>query len=351
MRKKLLSLLLFVGFIAQAQIGGSSAYPFLNLVSIPRIAGVAGNAIANTDPDAVFAFYNPALLRPEMHGRMSFSFANMSSDINMGEAMYSHHKEGVGTFLVGMKYFDYGSFLLTNSQAQVLGTFTASDFMAQVGYGYQLNEKISFGVSLKFINSAYESYSSWGLSSDWGFNYHIPEKRLSMSVLLKNVGYQINPYNEIRDPLPFEIQYSISNKFEHLPFRWMVTLENLQKWDLTYNDPNAQSTDPITGETVINEPSFGNKLMRHVVIGGELSPSENFNIQLGYNFRRGYEMKPATRQSTAGFTFGIGFKISKFRINYANTNMHLATRIHSVSITTSLDKFKKKPVTPNEQEL
>ncbi len=350
MQKQYLILLLFFGFFAQAQIGGSSAYPFLNLISIPRIAGVGGNAIANTDPDAVFGFYNPALLRPEMNGRMSFSYANMASDINLGEAMYTQTIEGVGTFLVGMKYFDYGNFLLTNSQAQVLGTFTASDFMAQVGYGYQLNQKISFGVSLKFINSAYESYSSWGLSSDWGFNYRIPEKRLSMSVLLKNVGYQINPYNEIRDPLPFEVQYSISNKFEHLPFRWIISLENLQKWDLSYNDPNAQTIDPITGEVLVNEASFANKIMRHVVLGGELSPSENFNIQVGYNFRRGYEMKPSTRQSSAGFTFGIGFKVSKFRINYSNTYMHLATRIHSVSITTSLGRFKKKPETPNEEE-
>ena len=351
MRKQYLVLLLFVGFITQAQVGGQSAYPFLNLVSIPRIAGVGGNAIANTDADAVFGFYNPALLRPEVNGHMSFSYANMSSDINMGEAMYTQTFEGIGTFLVGIKYFDYGSFLLTNSQAQVLGTFGASDFMAQVGYGYQLNQKISFGASLKFINSAYESYSSWGLSSDWGFNYHIPERRLSMSVLLKNVGYQINPYNEIRDPLPFEIQYSISNKFEHLPFRWTVSLENLQKWDLTYNDPNAQTTDPITGEVVVDEPGFGDKLIRHVVLGGELSPSDNFNIQVGYNFRRGKEMKPSTRQSSAGFTFGIGFKVSKFRINYANTYMHLATRIHSVSITTSLDRFKKKSKTPNEEKI
>lgn len=348
MRKTFFLFAFLTTVLAQAQIGGRSAYPFLNLSISPRVAGAAGGIIANAEPDAVFGLYNPALLTEQMHGRMSFSFANMANDINIGEAMYSHYVEGVGTFLLGIKYLSYGTFNLTNSQAQVLGTFTASDYSAQVGYGYTLNEKISFGASLKFINSAYESYTSWGLATDLGATYQIPEKRFVMAMVFKNIGYQFNTYGAERDPLPFEIQYSISNKFEHLPFRWMISLENLQKWDLTYNDPNAQNTDPITGETVTTTPGFGNMLMRHIVVGGELSPSDNFNIQLGYNFRRSMEMKPSTRQSTAGFTFGIGLKIAKFRLNYANTYLHLSNRIHHIGLTTSLDRWKKKSTPPND---
>ena len=233
MRKTLFSLCIVTGLLAQAQIGGKSAFPFLNLATSPRVAGAAGGIIANVEPDAVFGLYNPALLTQQMHGRMAFSFANMANDINMGEAMYTHYVEGVGTFLLGMKYFNYGDFALTNAQAQVLGSFTASDYMAQLGYGYTLNEKISFGASMKFINSSYESYSSWGMAADLGATYQIPEKRFVMAMVFKNIGYQFNPFGEVRDPMPFEIQYSISNKFEHLPFRWMISLENLQKWDLT----------------------------------------------------------------------------------------------------------------------
>ncbi|MCT4624590.1 MAG: type IX secretion system protein PorQ [Schleiferiaceae bacterium] len=348
MRITLFSFFLFLGFLAQAQIGGQSAYPFLNLVTAPRIAGTGGNGIANMEPDAVFGFYNPALLTPDVHGRMSFAYANMASDVNMGEFMYTHHVEKAkGTFLIGMKYYNYGKFLHTNTQAQILGDFTASDYLAQVGYGYTLNKNIAFGASLKFINSAYETYNSWGIAADLGATYQIPERRFAMAMVFKNIGYQFNTFAGERDNLPFEVQYSISNKFEHLPFRWMITFENLQKWDLTYNDPNAQTTDPITGETTVTEPGFGNMLMRHIVVGGELSPHDNFNIQIGYNFRRSMEMKPATRQSSAGFTFGLGFKIAKFRVNYANTYQHLSNRIHHVALTTSLDRWKKKSTPPN----
>ena len=50
-----------------------------------------------------------------------------------------------------------------------------------------------------------------------------------------------------------------------------------------------------------------------------------------------------TRRSSAGLTFGIGIRISKFRINYANTNMNVAGRMNHFGITTALDNFKKKP--------
>ena len=341
MRRITLISLVFSSFIALAQTGGKSAYPFLNIATSARVAGTAGTALANTDEDVVFAFWNPALLRKEMHGRMVFSFANTASDINFGEAMYAHHFEKAGTFLLGMKYVNYGNFLRTNQNAQVLGNFTASDYSAQLGYAYHLTENWWFGADLKFINSVYENFNSWGLSSDLAATYYKPEKRLSMTLILKNMGYQFDPYADTREDLPFEIQYSISNRFEHLPFRWMITLENLQQWDLTYNDPNSVSQDPITGDITVTEPGFANKFLRHVVVGGELAPSENFNIQLGFDFRRSFEMRIPTRRSSAGLTFGLGFRISKFRINYANTYMHLSNRMHHVSITTSLGKFKK----------
>ena len=151
-----------------------------------------------------------------------------------------------------MKYVNYGNFLLTNQQAQVLGNFTASDYSAHVGYGYNLNSNWSFGANLKFINSVYETYNSWGLATDLAATYIKPEKRLSMTMILKNIGYQFDPFASTRENLPFEVQYSISNRFEHLPFRWMITLENLQQWDLTYNDPNAVTQDPITGEITVD---------------------------------------------------------------------------------------------------
>lgn len=342
---------LLLSFLGSAQIGGDHTYQFLTVVTSPRIAGTAGTAIANTENDAVFAFWNPSLLRKEMDGQIVMSYANMASDINMGEAMYTYSLDTTHNFLIGFKYLNYGNFLLTNQNAQVLGEFTASDFDLQMSYSYTLSERWRFGTSLKVINSSYESYNSWGLATDFGATYLIPKNRFAMALVLKNLGFQANPYAENRESIPFEIQYSISNRFEHLPFRWMVTLEHLEQLDLTYNDPNNTSKDPITGAVTVTEPNYFNKILRHVVIGAELAPSDNFNIQLGYGFRTNYEMRIPTRRSSAGLTFGLGFRISKFRINYANTNMNVAGRMHHLSITTSLSKFSKSPQPSKEEQL
>ena len=59
---------------------------------------------------------------------------------------------------------------------------------------------------------------------------------------------------------PFEIQAGLSNRFEHMPFRWQITLEQLQRWDLSYYNPNGLQTDPLTGEALDQELNFGQML-------------------------------------------------------------------------------------------
>jgi len=344
MLKRSFTLLIFVStsLFANAQIGGSSIYTFLNSPVAPRVAGAAGAVIANTDDDVNFGWWNPALINPEMHGNMSLSFASLTGGVKFGEAAYSHTSAKAGSFMAGAKYVNYGEFKQTNTQAQVLGSFWASDFAFQFGYGYQLDSNWQFGASLKVINSAYANFSSWGLATDLAAVYQIPRSRIAMTMILRNAGVQLATYNSTREPLPLELKFGFSTRFEHVPLRLSLMLDNLQQWDLTYNDPNNITRDPITGEVVVEEESWINNAMRHVVFAAEVAPSKNFNLQLGYSFRRSYEMAIPTRRSSAGLTFGIGLRISKFRINYANTNMNVAGRMNHFGITTALDNFKKK---------
>ena len=50
-----------------AQLGGSSTYQFLNLVSSPRQAALGGKIITNFDHDVTEALYNPASINWQMH--------------------------------------------------------------------------------------------------------------------------------------------------------------------------------------------------------------------------------------------------------------------------------------------
>ena len=325
-----------------AQIGGTSVYTFLGVPIAPRVAGAAGNVFANTEDDVTFGLWNPALINPEMHGNMSLNVAPLKGGILFGEAAYSHTFRRVGSFTVGVKYVDYGSFQRTNTQAQVIGGFTAADYAFQLGYGYQLDSSWQFGASLKLINGTYATYTSWAWATDVAAVYQIPKSRIAMSLILANIGTQISTFSGNFESLPINVKFAISSRFKYVPLRLNLLLDNLQQFDLRYNDPNNVTRDPITGEEVVTEETTLNNIMRHVVLAAEIAPSKNFNIQLGYSFRRGYEMQIPTRRSFAGFTFGIGFRISKFRINYANTNMNVAGRMHHFGITTSLGDFKSK---------
>ena len=344
MHKHLALLLIGVLFTlsASAQIGGTAVYSFLGVPIAPRVAGAAGNVVANTEDDVTFGLWNPALINAAMHGNLSLNVAPLAGGVLFGEAAYSHTFKRAGSFAVGVKYVDYGSFQRTNTQAQVIGGFTAADYAFQVGYGYQLDSSWQFGAALKLINGTYANYTSWAWATDIAAVYQIPKSRIAMTLILANIGTQITTFSGDFEPLPLNVKFAISSRFKHVPLRLNLLFDNLQQFDLRYNDPNNVTRDPITGEEIVSEENGINNFMRHVTLAAEIAPTKNFNIQLGYAFRRGFEMQVPTRRSFAGLTFGIGFRISKFRINYANTNMNVAGRMHHFGITTSFGDFKAK---------
>lgn len=325
-----------------AQLGGATSYRFLSQIASARVAGQGSNAIANTADDINFALYNPSLLKEEMSGQFSFSGVDYVSDIGFLDVAYAQHFDSVGTFFAHLQYFDYGDFDRTNVIGQKQGVFSASDLAFNLAYAYKLDSNWSLGATMKFVSSVYDSYSSWGMAWDAGITYQIPAKRIALALVMRNAGFQANPYNEDREPLPFELQFGISNRFEHMPLRWQISLEQLETFDLRYRDPNQFTLNQFTGEVEENFPSIWNNMLRHVVVGLEFAPSESFNIQFGYNFRRRQELNLATRRTVAGFSVGGGVKISKFYLHYSRNMYHIAGSANQISIRTDFNSFRKK---------
>jgi len=339
MQKWFILALLTISYTTIAQIGGSTIYQFLNLVPSARVAAQGGNAIANPEDDINFAIWNPSLLSKEMHGQISVSMVDHVSDIVIGDVNYAHHFDSIGTFFAGIKFVDYGDFDRTDVLGVKQGTFTATDYALNIGYSHVVDTNWSVGATMKFVNSIYDSYTSYGLAADLAATYQIPSKRIVIALVAKNVGFQFSPYDSENEPLPFEIQLGFSNRFEHLPLRWQITFEQLETWDLRYRNPAAAQTNQFTGEVEDNFPSIWNNILRHMVLGLEFSPFKSFNLQFGYNFRKRQELNLDTRRTSAGFSFGIGFKISKFRLSYGRNMYHVASNANHFSIVTDLQDF------------
>lgn len=335
---------LLVPLLVSAQKGGTSTYGFLGLTNAARVAALGGEAVSITDDDLNLVFHNPALLSGAMHNHLNLNYVDYFAGVNFGYASYAYRRDGAGNFAAGMHYVDYGTFDETDELGQINGTFRASEYALNLVYSRSIIDTLlTVGVNMKPIFSAFERYTSWGIAFDAGIVYHNPGTLTSVGLVAKNIGFQFSSYAGKREGLPFEIQAGITQGLAHAPFRFSITYQNLERWDLTYDTEEEDLFDPLGGEVQRSGfDLFGDKLMRHLVFGMEFLLGENFHLDMGYNYKRRQEMKVNARPGMVGFSWGFGFRISKFHIAYGRSSYHLAGGTNHFSLTTNLSDFYRK---------
>jgi hypothetical protein len=332
----------------KAQIGGSHAYEFLSLTTSARIAGMGGNVLAIKDHDITLALANPSLITPEMHNQVAFSFINYFTGVNYGYLMYSRNFSKAGSFVGTFQFIDYGKFTSADPSGNVTGTFYASEYALNIGWGRQLGTHFSVGANGKLIYSAFEAYNSFGIAVDVAGTYTTKEQTFTASVIGRNIGSQIVPYVAGQyESLPFELQIALSQKLKHIPVRFSEIITHLEKWDLTYTDPNdpANQKDPITGET--KEKSgvgkFADNLMRHIVLGAEVTIAKILSIRLGYNYQRRQELKLYNKAGLAGFSAGIGIRVKMFNLSYTRSSFNAGSpNPNFITLSVNLQEFSSK---------
>ncbi len=344
-----LSFLLIFPFLfggnAKAQICGRYAYSFLEKPVSARVAALGGNTAAIRDGDINLGLVNPSLINKEMHNDISLAYVDFFSDINYGFVQYGHTFDKIGSFVGSMQYYNYGTFDYADEAGNTQGTFTASDAALTIGWGRELDSSFSIGAAGKLIYSHYESYTSFGFAVDVAGSYRT-KSGWEMSLIARNIGMQMTTYvSGVRDPLPFDLQYTITKRLDHVPFRFSVIYDHIEKWNLYYEDPTNPSggVDPVTGDPVYKTglAKFGDNLMRHIIIGGEFYIGKNVILRGGYNYRRRQELKMNDKLGMVGFSWGVGIRVYKFKINYSRSTFHLVGSPNYFSITFDLNSFVK----------
>lgn len=343
MRKLSLIFVFLINIGAFAQMGGSSSFAFSLIENSARHTALGGVAIVNPDDDPAMGFQNPGLINPSMHNSASLSYANYIADLNHGFASYSLNVDSVGSFLFSVGYYDYGEFTRTNINGEVLGVFDASDYTFQIGYSRAYTDRIRYGFNAKFLYSVYEAYVGTAGAIDAGAVYTDEENKFSAGVLMKNLGYQFISYsdNGLHEPLPFDIQASVSKKLLHNPLRFTLTAHNLHVWDNTYVNVNTRNKqiDLETGLVKNQEVGFGDRLMRHVIFNTELVFSKNFQLRMGYNHQRRAELSPENRGAMTGFSWGFGIGIKKFYLSYGSAGYFPGVKSHYFTVHRNLSSF------------
>jgi len=332
--------LLMLCQIALAQKGGESTYSFLGLANAARVAALGGEVVSLRDDDINMVFHNPALLTYEMHNNLSLNYVNYFAGVNYGYASYAYTVSDIGNFGAGMHYVNYGTFDRTDELGNIQGTFKASEYALNLFYSRSfLDSALTAGVNLKPIFSSLEQYTSFGLAVDLGVSYHLSSSLTTFGLVLKNMGAQITSYTANRESLPFEIQAGITQGLAHAPFRFTLTFQHLERWDLSYtlqdDDVSFSGGDSETS----GFDAFADNLMRHVVLGTEFLIGKNFHVDLGYNYKRRKEMKVNSRPGMVGFSAGFGFRVSKFHFSFGRASYHLAGGTSHFSLTTNLSEF------------
>lgn len=317
LRNGFLYLLFLYSSISIAQIGGKYTYQFLNLVSSPRQAALGGRILTTYDYDVTQPLVNPAALNDEMSGQLALNYVNYLADVNYGSAAYAYRwSERVGMLHAGITYIHYGNFEGRDELGEPTGSFTGSEVALSSGYAYHIPQSnFHAGINLKLITSTLEQYHSVGGAIDAGVFYQNDSLRLSIAVVFRNVGTQFSTYAGQKEPLPLEVALGISQQLENVPVRWHLTFENLQEWNIAFSNP-ARTEESLDGVETSERVTFVKEFFRHTIIGAELFPEKAFNIRLGYNFRRGEELRTLEQRNFSGLAVGFGVKINKIRAHY-----------------------------------
>lgn len=334
-----LILLFLFPFAAAAQTGGIHAFQNLNSQYNARTMGLGGDAITIYDNDLNLGLNNPAVLNYQMHKRFGFNQSIMASGVNTGALTYARKiRSTMG--MVHFRYTSYGKMQRTDIDGTNLGTFSPGDFILGASAQHVFNERMSAGATVNILYSQLDSYTAFGTSIDIGGLYRDTTRNLNIVGVIKNLGIQWKGYTDTKNPLPLEVQLGISHKLRHAPFRISLVAQHLQKWDLSYVDPNEKARiDPLTGDTIqVKKSGFFDNLARHGKLQLEILIGKKFQLRTAFDYQRRKELAIVGRGGLAGFSFGAGMAFKRFSVDYGWYIYSVAGSQHGLTLNFLLSK-------------
>ena len=290
------------------------AYSFLRLPVSAHVAALGGDNITINDDDPTLIFHNPALIAGVTGKSLNLNYMTYMEGCKTASASFVKAYKERATWGVSAQYMDYGKMKQTTVENIDQGEFSAKDIALAGTFTYLLGNKVSGGITARFISSTIGSYSSAAVAIDLGINYLNEETGLSLSAVAKNLGGQVKAYNDEFERIPLDLQIGITKRLIGSPLRLSATLTRLNNWD--------------------------QGLIKHLAIGGDLLLGTQFYVSAGYNFRRSSEMKINDSEGDsnhgAGVSLGGGIQLQRFKLNVGYAKYHVSASSLLINVTYSL---------------
>jgi len=312
--KKLIFLAFVAAFAAKTLAqDAQTGYNFLRLPVSAHAAALGGHNITVVEDDASLGFHNPALLSSVNDKTIGLNFMTYMEGANTASASFTKILGSKATLGVMGQFMSYGKMKEVDENNVITGEFSAKDIAVSGALAYQLGKNIVGGITARFINSYIGDYSSLAMTVDLGVNYYDPVREWSISAVVKNLGGELDAYDQEYTRLPLDLQLGVTKRLIGSPLRLSATLVDL------------------------NHTSY--KFLHHLVTGADIIISPQFYVAAGYSFRRASEMKIIASgeekgsASGAGLSFGGGVLMERFKLNVAYGKYHVSS--HSIILNAS----------------
>jgi len=313
--------------------------PWLATSPSAQATGLSGWQLKISGRDPALAAFNPAMLNAETRGvahvSQDFLRAGASRSLVAGAGYLKKFEVEVGGTL---QYVGFGDFVGRDERGVQTGDFNAREYAAGLAFAKTLDERVRVGIQLGVLGGSLEQFSSFGAFVSAGITYS-PDTagRTLLALQLQNAGVLFNSYTEQRDPLPSALSLGLSRRLRYLPLRVGLLYRRLDRWDILYDDPDRQDMTSFLGEDPEERSDVSRTLdnfARHLSLNAELSLGKKEVVQLrvGYDHQRQREAKVNEFLSLAGFSYGLGINLRRFRLDYGHGIQHLGGGPHHVGL-------------------
>lgn len=315
--RKILSILMIALYAITVQAGeekrGEAGFMFLKVPMGAREVGMGMNGLTTTS-GANAIYWNPANISSADRATFSFSYLNHFAGISSNYAAVSFPYAEAGVFAVSFNYLSYGDIEKTTEDSPNgnIGFYSPYELALGFSYSKQITDRVSGGLTVKFVNSKIDLVSASGMSFDFGFTYNTGYRGLKLGFAVTNIGPQAKYEG---DGLTREITDASGEtsflKFDSEPFELPASVNFGASLELYRNEQNA-----ITGMLEQNINSFQ---ASRTNMGFEYGFQNMFFARMGYTstLKKDRDYKTG-KASTAGLTFGGGIDY-KFSDNLGMT--------------------------------
>lgn len=265
--------------LGQVGVAGSNGLAFLKIGVGARASGMSGAYVAVAD-EATATYWNPAGLAFMQNTQVTFTHAEWVQDISneflavafpvfrgvLGLSLYSNNVGGI----------EYR----VKPSEEPLGVVEAHDLAVGLSYGRTFGDRLTAGVTVKYLYEKIFVASASGFAADLGITVRPLNARLRLAAVLQNVG-SMDEFLEESIELPTTTRVGAA---------YAVNFENMGL---------ILAADAVHVR--------GGDLQGH--FGVELILKEYLHVRTGYD----------TGTSSRGIGGGFGVQVSRYQLHYGFT--------------------------------